>query len=132
MQQKPWKIQHVLQQVLQGIAFLHQNHIIHRDIKYEASIRLSSLLSWVLLTNSSSRLENILMRSETQPIITDFDISKDSTQTHKTSLRSQAVTAWRWRGRRWRSKRIAGRRLWLSRHAPHRRAAPRWLSTARS
>ena len=34
VQQKPWKIQHVLQQVLQGIAFLHQNHIIHRDIKY--------------------------------------------------------------------------------------------------
>jgi hypothetical protein len=34
VQQKPWKIQHVLQQVLQGLAFLHQNHIIHRDIKY--------------------------------------------------------------------------------------------------
>ena len=37
VQQKPWKIQHVLQQVLQGIAFLHQNHIIHRDIKYDIS-----------------------------------------------------------------------------------------------
>ena len=33
------------------------------------------------------------MRSETQPIIADFDISKDVTQTHKTSLSRSPGTA---------------------------------------
>jgi serine/threonine protein kinase len=42
---------------------------------------------------TSFRPENILMRSETQPIITDFDISKDSSQTRKTSLSRSPGTA---------------------------------------
>lgn len=92
VQQKPWKIQHVLQQVLQGVAFLHQNHIIHRDIKcVQSCVHSSSQLTPPL--PSPPRLENILMRSETQPIITDFDISKDNSQTRKTSLSRSPGTA---------------------------------------
>jgi len=45
-----------LYQVLQGIAYLHENNVVHRDIK----------------------LENILMTDNGQPIIADFDICKDS------------------------------------------------------
>jgi hypothetical protein len=30
LQQKPWKVQHVMQLILQGVAFLHQNRILHR------------------------------------------------------------------------------------------------------
>jgi serine/threonine protein kinase len=37
----PWQIQHVLQQVLQGLAFLHQNRIVHRDIKVRGPLSLS-------------------------------------------------------------------------------------------
>jgi serine/threonine protein kinase len=74
---KPWKIQHVLQQVLQGIAFLHQNKIIHRDIK----------------------LTNVLMRSETQPVISDFELSRDINSLAHTTHTHTSLAAGRKRSR---------------------------------
>jgi serine/threonine protein kinase/predicted DNA-binding protein YlxM (UPF0122 family) len=45
----------VLFLVLQALSFVHRSGIVHRDIK----------------------LENILMKSETHPVISDFDVSRD-------------------------------------------------------
>eukprot|EP00026_Physarum_polycephalum_P000610 Phypoly_transcript_00611.p1 GENE.Phypoly_transcript_00611~~Phypoly_transcript_00611.p1 ORF type:complete len:1420 (+),score=266.83 Phypoly_transcript_00611:78-4337(+) len=53
---KPWEIQRVLHQISQGIAYMHSCRVIHRDLK----------------------LENILMKGNQQPVITDFELSKDS------------------------------------------------------
>jgi serine/threonine protein kinase len=47
----------IVYQIVQGVAFLHRSEIIHRDIK----------------------LENVYMKTDTQPIIADFDVSKDRT-----------------------------------------------------
>ncbi|EGC34029.1 hypothetical protein DICPUDRAFT_153832 [Dictyostelium purpureum] len=52
---KPWEIQKMFQQIIQGIAYMHSNCIIHRDLK----------------------LENILIREDGTPVISDFDLSKD-------------------------------------------------------
>ncbi|KYQ89671.1 putative protein serine/threonine kinase [Tieghemostelium lacteum] len=54
-ERKPWEIQKVFQQIIQGIAYMHSNGIIHRDLK----------------------LENILLKEGTIPVISDFDLSKD-------------------------------------------------------
>eukprot|EP01133_Synstelium_polycarpum_P003478 gene3478-3969_t len=52
---RPWELQKMFQQVVQGIAYMHSNGVIHRDIK----------------------LENILVREDGTPVISDFDLSRE-------------------------------------------------------
>ena len=59
---KPWKVQSVFRQLVQGLAFMHDHGIVHRDIK----------------------MDNILMTADTHPVICDFGISHEHTGTAST------------------------------------------------
>ena len=68
------KLREVFYQVLDGIAYLHSENILHCDIK----------------------LENILMTEDSlnaRPIISDFDISKDNEQRSMITTQSGTTTA---------------------------------------
>jgi serine/threonine protein kinase len=67
---KPWEVQSVFRQLVQGLAFMHDHGVVHRDIK----------------------MDNVLMTSDTRPIICDFGISHEATGTTSTGSTRERTT----------------------------------------
>mmetsp|Transcript_7394 Transcript_7394/g.18811 ORF Transcript_7394/g.18811 Transcript_7394/m.18811 type:complete len:1283 (+) Transcript_7394:321-4169(+) len=60
---KPWEVQSVFRQLVQGLAYMHDHGIVHRDIK----------------------MDNVLMTADTRPVICDFGISHETSRNYSDS-----------------------------------------------